>query len=66
MALRLAYQRPDLVAGLVLIEGGPGESAVSEGMNKSMGRAGFIKLVINIQAHIDRLTKQLRACSGAA
>ncbi len=43
MALRLAWRRPDLVAGLVLLEGGPAEAAASPGFRRAMEYAPWVK-----------------------
>ena len=43
MALRLAWRRPDLVAGLVLLEGGPAETAASQGFRRAMEYAPWVK-----------------------
>ena len=43
-AFRLAYQRPDLVRGLVSIEGGPTESALTPAFKRALRFAPWIKL----------------------
>jgi pimeloyl-ACP methyl ester carboxylesterase len=43
MALRLAWRRPDLVGGLVLLEGGPAETAASPGFRRAMEYAPWVK-----------------------
>ncbi len=43
-AFRLAYRRPDLVSGLVSIEGGPTETAVTPAFRRALRFAPWIKL----------------------
>lgn len=43
-AFRLAYRRPDLVKGLVSIEGGPTEAAVTPAFRRALRFAPWIKL----------------------
>ena len=43
-ALRLAYRRPDLVRGLVSVEGGPTETAVTPAFKRALRFAPWIKL----------------------
>jgi pimeloyl-ACP methyl ester carboxylesterase len=48
IAFRLAILRPDLVRGLLSIDGGPAESAATPGMKKAFKLGGFMtKLVVN-------------------
>jgi pimeloyl-ACP methyl ester carboxylesterase len=44
-AFRLAYRRPDLVRGLVSIEGGPTEQAVTPAFKRALRFAPWIKLL---------------------
>ncbi|HTC23771.1 MAG TPA: alpha/beta hydrolase, partial [Gemmatimonadales bacterium] len=44
MALRLTYRRPDLVRGLLAIDGGPVETAATPGLQHAMKFALFLKL----------------------
>ena len=44
MALRLTYRRPDLVRGLLAIDGGPVETAATPGLQHAMKFAVFLKL----------------------
>ena len=44
MGLRLAYRRPDLVRGLVALDGGPSEAAVTPTFKKLLRMAPWIKL----------------------
>jgi pimeloyl-ACP methyl ester carboxylesterase len=45
MALRLAYRRPDLVRGLVALDGGPNEAAVTPTFRKTLRLIPWIKLM---------------------
>jgi pimeloyl-ACP methyl ester carboxylesterase len=48
IAFRLAIQRPDLVRGLLSIDGGPAESAATPGMRKAFKfGGGLVKLVLS-------------------
>jgi pimeloyl-ACP methyl ester carboxylesterase len=48
IAFRLAIQRPDLVRGLLSIDGGPAESAATEGMKKAFKLGGgLVKFALN-------------------
>lgn len=48
IAFRLAILRPDLVRGLLSIDGGPAESAATPGMKKAFKLGGFMtKLAVN-------------------
>lgn len=48
IGFRLAIQRPDLVRGLLSINGGPAESAATPGMKKAFKLGGFMtKLAVN-------------------
>ena len=42
MALRLAYQRPDLVEGILSIDGGPAETAATPGLRRAMRFGGLL------------------------
>jgi pimeloyl-ACP methyl ester carboxylesterase len=42
IALRLAYQRPDLVEGILSIEGGPAETAATPGLRRAMRFGGLL------------------------
>lgn len=44
MAYRLAYRRPDLVRGIVSLDGGPVEAAATPGFRRAMQLAPWIKL----------------------
>jgi pimeloyl-ACP methyl ester carboxylesterase len=47
IAFRLAILRPDLVRGLLSIDGGPAESAATPGMKKAFKFGGLVKLAVN-------------------
>jgi pimeloyl-ACP methyl ester carboxylesterase len=48
IAFRLAIQRPDLVRGLLSIDGGPAESAATPGMKKAFRfGGGLVKLALD-------------------
>jgi pimeloyl-ACP methyl ester carboxylesterase len=47
IAFRLAIQRPDLVRGLLSIDGGPAESAATPGMKKAFKFGGLVKLAVD-------------------
>jgi pimeloyl-ACP methyl ester carboxylesterase len=66
VALRLAVERPDLVAGLVSIEGVPAESATSPGFRKAMGWAPLLKLFGGKGIVRGKVVKQLRESSADA
>ena len=42
IALRLAYQRPDLVEGILSIDGGPEETAAAPGLRRAMRFGGLL------------------------
>ena len=44
MAYRMAYRRPDLVRGIVSIDGGPAERAATRAFRRAMELAPWIKL----------------------
>jgi pimeloyl-ACP methyl ester carboxylesterase len=44
IALRLALRRPDLVAGVVALDGGPAEAAATKGFRRAMTYAPLIRL----------------------
>lgn len=57
MAYRLAYRRPDLVRGIVSIDGGPAERAATRAFRRAMELAPWIKLF----GGINRVRKKIRA-----
>lgn len=44
IALRLALRRPDLVAGVIALDGGPAEAAATKGFRRAMTYAPLIRL----------------------
>ena len=42
IALRLAYRRPDLVRGVLSIDGGPAETPATPGLKRSLKYGGFL------------------------
>ena len=57
MAYRLAYRRPDLVAGIVSIDGGPAERAATPAFRRAMELAPWIKLF----GGMSRVRRKIRA-----
>ena len=64
MVLRLAYRRPDLVAGLVSIEGGPVENALTPTVTKSLRMASLVTKLGGSRVIRDRFGAGLEAASG--
>jgi pimeloyl-ACP methyl ester carboxylesterase len=64
MAFRLAYRRPDLVRGLVSLDGGPAEAAATPGFRRAMRFAPWIKLFGGIRLVRGKIRKALIAASG--
>jgi len=65
MAFRLAYRRPDLVRGLISLEGGPTESAATNGVRSAARYAPLIRL-FGAGAVRGKLKKALNRASGDA
>jgi pimeloyl-ACP methyl ester carboxylesterase len=63
-AFRLAYGRPDLVAALVSIEGGPAETAATASLKRAMRFAPWIKLLGGVRLIRWQIRKVLVASSG--
>lgn len=63
-AFRLAYERPDLVAALVSIEGGPAETAATPALKRAMRFAPWIKVLGGVRLIRWRIHKVLLASSG--
>ncbi len=57
MAYRMAYHRPDLVAGIVSIDGGPAERAATPAFRRAMELAPWIRLF----GGINRVRRKIRA-----
>jgi len=64
MALRLAYRRPDLVRGVVLLEGGPAEAATTPGFRRALRFAPWIKLFGGVRRVRAAMRRSLVAASG--
>lgn len=64
MVFRLAIERPDLVAGIVSIEGGPVEDATTPGFRLAMKLAPVLKLLGARDVIRDQVTRQLASSSG--
>src|SRR3989441_4243273 len=66
MAYRLAYRRPDLVRGIVSIEGGPVEGLATSGVRRAVELAPWIKLFGGVRLVRKAIRKNLVAVSGDA
>jgi len=65
IALRLAIRRPDLVRGLVSIDGGPVESPATPGLRRSLRLGGVLtKLVLTREAFEHGVRKAITENSG--
>ena len=64
MAYRLAYRRPDLVGGIVSLEGGPAEAAATPSFRRAMRFAPWIKWFGGIHRVRDKIRSGLVAASG--
>jgi pimeloyl-ACP methyl ester carboxylesterase len=64
IAFRLAYRRPDLVRGLVSLDGGPSEAATTPGFRRAMRFAPWIKLFGGIRLVRGKIRTALIAASG--
>jgi pimeloyl-ACP methyl ester carboxylesterase len=63
-AFRLAYRRPDLVRGMISIEGGPTEAAVTPTFKRALRFAPWIKLFGGIKLVRRKIRSMLIASSG--
>jgi pimeloyl-ACP methyl ester carboxylesterase len=63
-ALRLAYRRPDLVKGLVTIEGGPTETTMTPSFKRALRFAPWIKLFGGVRLVRRKVRSLLLASSG--
>jgi len=66
MVFRLAIERPDLVAGIVSIEGGPVEEAATPGFRLAMKFAPLLKMLGARDVIRDQVHRQLVSSSGDA
>lgn len=64
MAYRLAYRRPDLVRGVVSIEGGPSESATTPGFRRAMRLVPWVKWLGGVKLIRKKIRGYLVASSG--
>lgn len=64
MMYRLAYRRPDLVRGLVSLDGGPAEAAATPGFRRAMRFAPWIKWFGGVGLIRRKIHKSLIAASG--
>jgi pimeloyl-ACP methyl ester carboxylesterase len=65
MAYRLAYRRPELVRGILSIEGGPAESAATPGLKHALRFGGFLtKLFVSAGKIRSRVRHDLIENSG--
>lgn len=64
MAYRLAYRRPELVRGLVSLDGGPAEAAATPGFRRAMRFAPWIKLFGGVKLIRRKIRKNLVTASG--
>lgn len=63
-ALRLAYRRPDLVKGLLTIEGGPTERTITPAFKRALRFAPWIKLFGGVKLVRRKIRGLLLASSG--
>lgn len=63
IALRLAYRRPDLVLGVISLEGGAAETAATPGLRRAMKLAPLIKL-LGVEFLRGKIRGQFLAASG--
>ena len=66
MAYRMAYRRPDLVVGIVSIDGGPAERAATPAFRRAMAFAPWIKLFGGVSRVRRKVRAQLIKESGDA
>ncbi|HXF95350.1 MAG TPA: alpha/beta hydrolase [Gemmatimonadales bacterium] len=66
MAFRLAYRRPDLVRGIVSLEGGPAETATTPGFRRALRLVPWVKLFGGAKRIRKKVGGFLRASSGDA
>jgi len=64
IAYRLAYQRPDLVVGIVSLDGGPAEAAATPGFRRAMKFAPWIKFFGGKRLVRRKIANYLRNSSG--
>lgn len=64
MGLRLAYQRPDLVLGLVALDGAASETAVTPGFRKSLRLIPWVKVMGGMKLVRNKTRENLVKSSG--
>src|SRR6059036_1291544 len=64
MAFRLAYRRPELVAGIVSLDGGPAERAATRSFRRAMKLAPWVKLFGGVKLVRKKIRGQLIKASG--
>jgi len=64
IAYRLAYRRPDLVHGIVSLDGGPAEAATTRGFRRAIQLAPWIKLFGGVRLVRKKIRRNLIAVSG--
>ncbi len=65
IALRLAYRRPDLVRGVLSIDGGPAETPATPGLKRSLKYGGFLtKLFVTKGMLHGKVKSEMVANSG--
>jgi pimeloyl-ACP methyl ester carboxylesterase len=64
ICMRLAYRRPELVGGIVSINGGPAESAGTPGLRRALSLVSFIKFFTGEGFVRGKLRDGLRDSSG--
>lgn len=64
IAYRLAYRRPDLVSGVVSLEGGPAERATTSGFRRAMTFVPWIKWFGGVKLIRKQIRKGLIKASG--
>jgi pimeloyl-ACP methyl ester carboxylesterase len=66
IALRLAYRHPELVRAVILLDGGPDETAATSGLRRAMRYAPWIKWLGGVRRIRPQMRKDLVAASGDA
>ncbi len=65
IALRLAYQRPDVIEGILLIDGGPTETAATPGLRRAMRFGGMLtKALLQPDAFRSEVRREIVANSS--
>ncbi|MGH7570202.1 MAG: alpha/beta fold hydrolase [Gemmatimonadales bacterium] len=64
IAYRLAYRHPDLVVGIVSLDGGPAESATTRGFRRALQLIPWVKLFGGIRLVRKRIRDYMTAGSG--